>query len=106
MKTLVVSLALASAFAIACPARAHASTNPAPLVLLVTPFVVQAVLDLQEAWNCYLEGFRRRHPSPRPAVPLPDSIPAAPESVAPGVTPPVAPTPASPESNSSAPAEH
>jgi hypothetical protein len=106
MKPLVVPLALACALALVSPARAHASTNPAQLVLLVTPLVVQAVLDLQEAWSCYLEGFRRRHPSPRPNVPRPDSIPATPAPVAPEVAPPLAPPPASPESISSAPAEH
>ncbi len=83
MKAIVLSLTLACV--LACPRPAPADTlGAAQVALVVTPFVIQAVLDLQEAWNCYVEGFRKRHPAPRPVPPKPDSLP---QPIVPAVTP-------------------
>ena len=74
MKALVLSLCLATALSSSFARPARADIPGASWAIVVTPLVVEVVLDLQEAWNCYVEGFRRRHPSPRPVVPHPDSL--------------------------------
>jgi hypothetical protein len=107
VKALVVSIGVAFVLSLSSPRPARADIPGASFVLAVTPLVVQVVLDLQDAWNCYLEGFRRRHPVPRPAVPRPDSVPAAPVP-APSAPMPAPTSPAfpdvSPESSITAPA--
>jgi hypothetical protein len=59
----------------------------------VTFFVIAAIADLQDAWSNYVEGFRKRHPAPRPKPLRPDSTHVAPRVTPRDAPPPVAPAP-------------
>ena len=75
---------------LACaPRPARADALAMSWAVIATPHVFHALLDLNEVWLCYLDGFRKRHPSPRPVPPRPDSLPASPVSfpdVSPGAS--------------------